>query len=72
MSSPVLFICAASFSMAFRIRVVVAKKHICNFCSTVCILADTSMLFEVEGCGDMSIPVIIVVVLKFLPYAASL
>ena len=49
-------------TMAFRIEAFVS----------VCILADTSILFEVEGCGDMSILVFIVIVLQFHQYASSL
>ena len=66
MSSPVLSICATSFEMASFVDVrIVAHTQICNLLD-VLHLADSSPLLEVEGCGESSIPVSIVVP-KFLP-----
>ena len=49
---------------------IVANKHMCNLLDGL-YLADSSTLFEVEGCGESSVPVSIVV-LQFTPYAVSL
>ena len=47
-----------------------AHKHMCKLLDGL-YLADSSTLFEVEGCGESSVPVSIVV-LQFTPHAVSL
>ena len=63
MSAPELSTCAASFSMAsFAEALNTCTSHHAGY---------VSKLFEVEGCGDMSIPVFIVVVPKFSSFSES-